>query len=222
MIALPSLIQHCVPNIAQAAMTAIVQVESKGNPLAINLNKGYKLQFQPQSKAQAQKWIEYLNKHDYNFDIGLAQVNIKNVNKSDYKATDLLDPCTNLKLGSSILIKNYTTALPSSKSPDEAWQKAVSAYNTGNFHNGFTNGYVGRVYASANETELALNDNSPDIPLIIDKHTEKDKTKAPSVSSTADIPPNPYSSRSLLYIQQRKPTPSEISSIKVAYNAPAT
>ena len=57
MLALPYLIQHCVPSIAQASMLAIVQVESKGNPLALNLNKGYKLQFQPQSKVQAQKWI---------------------------------------------------------------------------------------------------------------------------------------------------------------------
>ncbi len=119
MIALPSLIQHCVPNIAQASMLAIVQVESKGNPLALSLNKGYKLQFQPQSKAQAQKWVEYLDKHSYNFDIGLAQVNIKNVNKYGYKATDLLDPCINLKIGSSILIKNYTSALLGSKSSDE-------------------------------------------------------------------------------------------------------
>lgn len=222
MIALPSLIQHCVPNIAQIPMMAIVQVESKGNPLALNLNKGYKLQFQPQSKAQAQKWVEYLNKHNYNFDIGLAQVNINNVNKYGYKATELLDPCTNLKLGSSILIKNYINALPDSKSPDEAWQKAISAYNTGNFHSGFTNGYVSQVYANTNKTILALNDNSSNIPLIIDNHAKKDKTNAPVVSGTAGIPPNPYSSRSLLYIQQRKPTPSEMNSIKAAYNAPAT
>ena len=224
MIVLPYLIQHCVPSIAQSSMIAIIQVESKGNPLALNLNKGYKLQFQPQSKVQAQKWIEYLEKHNYNFDIGLAQVNINNANKYGYKATELLDPCTNLKLGSSILIKNYTNALPGSKSPDEAWQKAISAYNTGNFHTGFTNGYVGRVYASTNKSVLALNDNSPDIPSIIDSHSKKDKIRinAPAASGTAGIPPSPYSSRSLLYIQQRKPTPSEINSIKVAYNAPAT
>lgn len=224
MLALPYLIQHCVPNIAQASMLAIVQVESKGNPLALNLNKGYRLQFQPQSKVQAQKWIEYLDKHNYNFDIGLAQVNIKNVNKYGHKATELLDPCTNLKIGSSILIKSYTSALPGSKSPDEAWQKAISAYNTGNFHSGFTNGYVGRVYANTNKTVLALNDNSTDIPLIIDNHAKKDKTqiKTPAVSDNTSTQPNPYSSRSLLYIQQKKPTPSETNSIKVAYNASAT
>lgn len=224
MLALPYLIQHCVPSIAQTSMMAIVRVESKGNSLALSLNKGYKLQFQPQSKAQAQKWVEYLDKHNYNFDIGLAQVNIKNANKYGYTATELLDPCTNLKVGSSILIKNYTNALPSSKSPDEVWQKAISAYNTGNFHSGFTNGYVGRVYANTNKTVLALNDNSTDIPLIIDNHTRKDKTQinTPAVSDNTSIQPNPYSSRSLLYIQQKKPIPGEINSIKVAYNAPAT
>jgi type IV secretion system protein VirB1 len=222
MIALPALIQHCVPSIAQKQMIAIVQVETKGNPLALNLNNGYKLQFQPHSKTQAQKWVEYLDKYNYNFDIGLAQINIKNVNKYRYKVTELLDPCTNLKLASSILIKNYTSALPSSKSSDEAWQKAISAYNTGNFHSGFANDYVRRVYASINKMELTPNDNNSDIPLIIDNHTKKNKIKVPSISDTVSSQSNPYSSRSLLYIQQKKATASEINSIKVTYNAPAT
>lgn len=224
MIALSSLIQHCVPSIAQASMMSIVQIESRGNPLALGLNKGYKLQFQPQTKAQAHKWVEYLDKHNYNFDIGLAQVNIKNINKSEYSATDVLDPCTNLKLGSSILIKNYTNALVYSKSSSEAWQKAISAYNTGNFHSGFTNGYVGRVYANTNKTLLALNNSNSDIPPIIDKHPQKYKSRLnmPSIPNTPDASTSPYRSRSLLYIQPRKPTPNEINSIKVTYYAPAT
>ncbi len=228
MIVLPSLIQQCVPNIAQAymlkkSMLAIVQVESKGNVLALGLNKGYKLQFQPQSKVQAQKWVEYLDKHNYNFDIGLAQVNIKNVHKYGYRAIDLLDPCTNLKLGSLILSKNYINALPGSKSSDEAWQKAISAYNTGNFRRGFTNGYVSRVYASTSKPLLALNGNSSDIPSIIDSSSKKDRVKIneTAISGTTSFLANPYRSRSLLYIQQKKPIPNEINTIKVAYNAPA-
>lgn len=222
MIALSSLIQHCVPHIAQASMMSIVKVESRGNPLALGLNKGYKLQFQPQTKAQAHKWVEYLDKHNYNFDIGLAQVNIKNINKSGFSATDVLDPCTNLKLGSSILIKNYTNALVYSKSSSEAWQKAISAYNTGNFHSGFTNGYVSRVYV--NRKVLVLNDSNLNIPPIIDKHSQKDKSglNTPSITSAPDTTESPYRSRSLLYIQPRKPTTNEINSIKVTYYAPAT
>ena len=224
MIDLPYLIEHCVPPLAKTSMSAIVKVESKGNPLALNLNKGYKLQFQPQTKAQALKWTEFLEKHGYNFDIGLAQVNIKNANKYGYKVSELLDSCTNLKLGSTILINNYTNALPVSKSVDQAWQKAISAYNTGNFYSGFTNGYVSKVYASANKPLLALSDNNSDIPPIIDNHVRNNKTKVnvPALSNSG-ISLNPYSSRSLLYIQQRKPIPQEISNIKVKDgNSPAT
>ena len=225
MIDLTSLIEQCVPSIAQPSMVAIVKVESKGHPLALNLNKGYRLQFQPQSKAQAQRWVEYLEKHGYNFDIGLAQINIKNANKYGYNALDLLEPCTNLKLGSTILMNGYTSALPSSKSTSEAWQKSISAYNTGNFYSGFTNGYVGKVYASTDKTLLALNNSTSDIPPIIDSRSgqsNKNRSQAnnnSAVSNTTNAPPSPYSSRSLLYIQPRKPTAREINSIKVSSDA---
>lgn len=211
MIALPVLIHQCVPHMVQASMQSIVQVESKGNPFALNLNNGYKLQFQPKSEAQAKKWIIALEKNDYNFDIGLAQVNIKNVHKYGYNAVDLLNPCISLKLGSKILVSNYHNALPVSKSSGEALQKAISAYNTGNFHSGFNNGYVHRVYAVSKNTLLAFNDNS-DIPPIISSKAERTIHGHVDMSTSTDVTKasaNPYSSRSLLYIQQRKITLDE-------------
>ena len=76
--------------------------------------------------------------------MGLAQVNIKNIHKYGYRAEDALDPCINLKLASSILTKNYTQALINSSTSSEALQKAISAYNTGNYSAGLKNGYVKR------------------------------------------------------------------------------
>ena len=216
MIDLPLLIQQCVPSIVQASMQAIIRVESNNNPLALNINKGYKLQFQPQSDGQANKWIKYLENNHYNFDIGLAQVNIKNIHKYGYKAIDLLDPCTNLKLGSKILVENYNNALPSSKSSDEALQKAISAYNTGNFYTGFSNGYVNKVYTYASKETLALNTNT-DIPPISNNNIKPANpgVEHSAVSSTpVKTELNPYSSRSLIYIQQKKNISSELSGIR--------
>ncbi|MBY0379095.1 MAG: lytic transglycosylase domain-containing protein [Burkholderiales bacterium] len=152
---IPVYIKACAPNVAVSTMQAIIKTESKGNPLAININKGFKLKFQPKNLEQAKSWVNYLEKHGYNFDVGIAQVNIKNLHKYGYGAVNGLDVCINLKIASSILQNNYNSALIVSNSSNEALQKAISAYNTGNYHSGFSNGYVRKVYRNAfNNKEL--------------------------------------------------------------------
>ena len=217
MLALPLLIHQCVPRMVQPYMSAIVKVESKGNPLALGLNHGYKLAFQPTSEKQARKWIRALEHNHYNFDIGLAQVNITNVAKYGYSSIDLLDPCTNLKVASSILIHNYKEALTHSKLSHTAMQQAISAYNTGNFSSGFRNGYVHKVYAVTRfERSMLLADNdSSDVPPIVPVSKQPlsgtSSEAKTDINSNANRHSNPYSSPSLLYIQQKKVT-------QLAYN----
>lgn len=204
-------INQCVNPIHKVVMQAIVKVESSGNPLAIGLNKGFKLQMQPKDEKQAQAWVEYLEKNDYNFDVGLGQVNIKNIHKYGYKAKDLIDPCLNLKIASDILDKNYQVALSSDNSA-KALQKAISAYNTGNFSSGFYNGYVSKVNAKLG-TKLALNQNS-DIPPIIStsskSHAKTIKVKNTDTKELASNNPdknadtNPYSSRTVMFVAPHK------------------
>lgn len=146
---IPQYIMHCAPQVAEITMLAIIKTESKGNPLAIGLNKGYKLVYQPHNLAQATEWANYLEKHGYNFDIGITQVNIKNVHKYGYKASDMLDICLNLSIGAKVLQQNYKNALLKSNTQQEALLKAISAYNTGNYSNGFYNGYVQKVVFNA-------------------------------------------------------------------------
>jgi len=134
MISLPVYIHQCAPHIAPITMQAIVKTESNGNPLAIGINHGYRLKYPARNNAEASKWVQYLERHNYNFDVGLGQVNIKNIHKYGYTATEALDPCTNLKLASLILSKNYANAKNGSKSTTEALRKALSAYNTGGMH----------------------------------------------------------------------------------------
>lgn len=152
-------LKECSPNVAANTMLAIIKTESNSFPWSIGLNiKGKRLFSQPANFNQAVKWVNYLEQNKYNFDVGLAQVNIKNIHKFGYKAQDLLDPCTNLKVSSSILHKNYNQARLNSSNSYEALLKALSAYNTGNYSSGFTNGYVNKVI---NNSKLISVDLSP-------------------------------------------------------------
>lgn len=147
-IALPY-IHQCAPQVSASTMIAIIKTESKGNQLAIGLNKGHKLLYQPKTYSQAVAWVNYLEKHHYNFDVGIAQVNINNIHKYGLTGAQALDICTNLKLASIILQNNYKLALNNSKGSQEALLKAISAYNSGNYHTGFNNGYVSKVIHNA-------------------------------------------------------------------------
>lgn len=139
-------IEQCAPQVAKSTMQAIIATESRGNYLAIGINYRYKLKYQPQNLVQAKAWLDYLLKHRYNIDIGLAQVNIKNIYKYGYKPEDMFDPCKNLKVASQILYTNYHQAYIKNYGDKRiALLQAISAYNTGNYNRGFSNGYVQKV-----------------------------------------------------------------------------
>lgn len=138
---LVELAKKCSPTVAPTTMVTLVQTESRRNSLAIGVN-GYKLKSQPKSESQAIAWVKYLDKNNYNFDIGLTQVNIVNVRKYKLSPEKLLDPCTNLRIGGDILTKNYINARKTTKDPQVALRKALSAYNTGNQSSGYKNGYL--------------------------------------------------------------------------------
>lgn len=143
-------ISKCAPTVASSTMRALIAVESKGNHLALNINHGYKLKYQPQSLVQAKAWLKYLLKHRYNVDIGLAQVNSRNAYKYAYKPEDMLDPCKNLKVASQILSANYYKAVTRNfGNKPLALLQAISAYNTGSYTGGFGNGYVQKVLNSS-------------------------------------------------------------------------
>ena len=150
---IPTTVAQCAPQVHVSTMQAIIRTESKNNPLALGINKGKRLRYQAKNHTQAVAWANYLEKNNYNFDIGLAQINIKNVRKMGYKAHELLDPCTNIRVAGKILQDNYKVALKQSASRDEALKKAISAYNTGNHYAGFKNGYVQKVMNNARNSK---------------------------------------------------------------------
>jgi type IV secretion system protein VirB1 len=121
-------------------MHHVVRVESSFNPYAIGVVGG-RLVRQPRNLPEAVSTARMLEQRDYNFSLGLAQVNRHNLAAYGLDSYEkAFQPCANLRAGSHILAECYQ------RSRD--WGKAFSCYYSGDFRTGFRHGYVQKVYAS--------------------------------------------------------------------------
>lgn len=177
---------ECAPWVAPQTMAAIVKTESQFNPLAININAGTRLERQPTSKAEAVVTAKWLIANNYNIDLGLGQVNSLNLVKTNLSVEDAFDPCKNLAAAATILQWNYESATKKISGEQAALQAAISAYNTGSFTKGFSNGYVQKVLnnASANVT-LAGTQGYAVAPIAV-VHIEKSSVSKQSAAVPKD------------------------------------
>lgn len=136
------LLEHCAPEIHPVTIAAVVQQESGGNPLALHDNTA-KNSYRPQSIAEAAEIARKLILDGHSVDIGLAQINSKNLPKLGLTVEQVLDPCTNLQASQKIL--------------KEGWYRSggdivgtLSAYNTGKVESSVGQGYAQKVYLKAN------------------------------------------------------------------------
>ncbi len=83
------------------------------------------------------------------------QVNAEMALQFHVKPDQLLEPCTNLRIGSAILISVHTDLAREIGEGFSALDAALSFYNTGNPTAGFCNGYVANVYAHASRLQTA-------------------------------------------------------------------
>jgi len=143
-----ALLMQCAPMVSPGTMAEIVRVESAGKVLAINVNGAPRSYQIPKTLDEAVGIAEEAMENGRNVDVGLAQVNSRNLEKMEVSIRDAFDPCLNLELGGTILHANYLRAKRKGVSDAEALAMAISAYNTGSFAKGFENGYVGKVYAT--------------------------------------------------------------------------
>ena len=121
-------------------MHHVVRVESSFNPYAIGVVGG-RLVRQPRNLPEAVSTARMLEQRDYNFSLGLAQVNRHNLAAYGLDSYEkAFQPCANLRAGSHILAECYQ------RSRD--WGKAFSCYYSGDFRTGFRHGYVQKIYAS--------------------------------------------------------------------------
>jgi type IV secretion system protein VirB1 len=169
----------CAPNVAPSTLNSIMRTESAGNEFAIGVNGAERLARQPANQAEAIAWARWLLANGRNFDAGLMQVNTQNWKRFGLTPETVFDPCTNVRVGGSILTANYSRAMKVYGPGNKALLAAISAYNTGDFERGYSNGYVKRVLAKAGIP-------STDIPPLISRKARKEKAKT-TLASPADF-----------------------------------
>lgn len=154
------LILACAPQVAPETVQHIIHVESRGNPLAINVNarKGQERPRyrQPATAAEAIEVVTPLIAAGYSVDLGLMQVNSKNLPKLGYSVAEMFEPCTNISAGAQILTTFYRSASSQYQAGQPALLAALSAYNTGDFRKGFANKYVDRYLLGASNPEVTV------------------------------------------------------------------
>lgn len=180
-----ALAQECAPWVAHQTMAAIVRTESAFRPLAIGINGGAKLTRQPETKAEAVATAKWLIANGYNIDMGLGQVNSANLPKIGLTVENAFDPCQNIAASATILHGNYQSAKRRTGNDQAALHAALSAYNTGSFTRGYSNGYVQRVVSNA--TPQGKKPATP-IPLLPAKAV-KPKAKQPEKARPPKAPP---------------------------------
>jgi type IV secretion system protein VirB1 len=178
----------CAANVAPATLEAVIRVESGGNPLALNVNRLAGPQPHPATLADAVRLAERYIDQDYSVDLGLMQVNSRNLAAVGYSVTQVLDPCTNIQSGARILTADYAEAVRSHGEGQPALQAALSAYNTGNFYQGFANGYVAKYYGPNGVPAFA-----GDVGRTIG---------AMAATKRAAPPPNPYTADTQIYVRE--------------------
>jgi type IV secretion system protein VirB1 len=146
MLALAALIRQCAPAVAPSTMTAIVQVESGGDPLAIGDNTTRR-SYYPHDRATAERLARRLLGAGHLLDIGIAQIDSMNFAGFGVTAHTIFDPCTNLNVGGRILRDDYAFASRRYGDGQVALRHAIGMYNTGRLNGGAS--YISRVLAAA-------------------------------------------------------------------------
>ena len=138
-------IQQCAPSAPASIVEAIIRTESGFNPLAINVNRGFKLARQPASRKEAEAWARWFLANGHNFDSGLMQINSANLEKLGLTPETVFDVCENIRAGATLFTENYSRASAAFGPGRTSLVSALSAYNTGDFSSGIRNGYVSKV-----------------------------------------------------------------------------
>ena len=209
------LLMACAPNVAPETTQQIIQVESRGDPLAINVNKG-RLERKPRDAADAAALAKKYIASGYSVDLGLMQVNSRNLARLGYTIEDMFEPCKNIAAGGRVLAAFYTNAKGKFSNEQAALRAALSAYNTGNFTNGFTNGYVARYGSGGQPVALArvpaLNPFTASTAVFIRK-LEQEKAAMSEATNRAAQP------EYVAAVVSQSPADADVPGVQVEYSA---
>ncbi|MBE7416722.1 MAG: lytic transglycosylase domain-containing protein [Ideonella sp.] len=139
----------CAPQVDPRTAQALVAVESSGNPYAIGVVGGALVR-QPEHVAEAIATARALKAAGRDFSLGLAQINVRNLQRLGLSHEQGLDPCTNLQAMQTLLGECLQRAQGIEPKADQRHlRRALSCYYSGNFTTGFEHGYVRRVALAA-------------------------------------------------------------------------
>ncbi len=145
--ALLALASQCAPSVAPETVLAIIQTESSGEPFALNVNGGRQPARQNNAADAAATARRYVAA-GYSVDLGLGQINSRNMRWLGLTWETVFDPCTNVAALARVLSTNYN-AVKAGRDPQSALRVALSMYNTGSQTRGFRNGYGAKVVGNA-------------------------------------------------------------------------
>jgi type IV secretion system protein VirB1 len=151
--AILALASQCAPSVAPETVLAIIQTESSGEPFALNVNGGRQPARQTNAADAAATARRYVAA-GYSVDLGLGQINSRNMRWLGLTWETVFDPCTNVAALARVLTTNYN-AVKAGRDPQTALRVALSMYNTGSQTRGFRNGYVAKVVGNASVASTA-------------------------------------------------------------------
>jgi type IV secretion system protein VirB1 len=151
---------QCAPTVAPETLLSVVQVESRFEPLAIGVNGLPRVTVAPTSVDEAVARAGELIAAGRSIDLGLAQINSKNLAWLGLSLREVFEPCTNLQAAARVLQDGYGRSDPERVGEQAALRTTLSYYNTGHPRRGVGNGYVGKVEAAAGRIVPAIGGQS--------------------------------------------------------------
>jgi len=162
--AVVDLAAQCAPGVAPSTLLAVARAESGLDPLAIGVNGARVRRPNPATSAEAVAAAKTLAAAGHDIDLGLAQINIRNLARLKLSLEGAFDPCRNLAAAAQILREGYARGRARHGAGQAALRVALSVYNTGHFDRGFTNGYVARVLTHAGGVPTPAANRTPATP----------------------------------------------------------
>jgi type IV secretion system protein VirB1 len=148
-----ALVAICAPLVAPSTASAVVGTESSFNTYAIGV-VGARLLRQPRNVDEALATAVELRARGRDFSVGLAQINLRNLERFGMSLSDGFDACKNLGAMQTVLVDCFRRASTDDES-QVSLRRALSCYYSGNFTTGFRHGYVSRVVSYAQKTTRA-------------------------------------------------------------------
>lgn len=130
----------CAPAVDPVTMAAVVKQESGGVPWVVHNNSTGKSQSHPSKSAAVAAATVAIGRGE-SVDMGLAQINSKNLPALGLSVEQVFEPCTNIAAGASILTASYKKV--------GSLSGALGIYNTGKPDSTAATAYAQKVFAQA-------------------------------------------------------------------------